>query len=193
MNSSNIIKCPVCGQSYDVRRNSSCPNCNQVAVSSGSAYESDSDVTVMQKARFTSDETVPMHVAKQEDPNDVTIGISLSPSGNKRGEITGWLVCVSGPDFGKDFRLRANNNFIGRGMDMDVHIASDEAVHKEKHMTVVFEPNEQCFFCGPMGGALCYLNGVQMNKIVKLNDFDRIKLGNTELIFRSLCGEGFKW
>jgi hypothetical protein len=197
MDSSNIKKCAVCGQSFDVRRNTGCPNCSQVVVSAGndSVQQPDNDVTVIQKATFTSpiDETISMQVSKQEDPNDVTIGISLSESGNKRGEITGWLVCVSGPDFGKDFRLRYNNNYIGRDMDMDVCISSDSTVHKQKHMTVVFEPNEQKFFCGPVGGAICYLNSENLSKTTELHDFDIIKLGSTELIFRSLCGEGYKW
>lgn len=197
MDSSNIKKCAVCGEAYDIRRNPSCPNCNKPVVSAGGAAPepSDNDVTVIQKANFTSthDETVSVEPDKADDPNDVTIGVSFTDSGNKRGEITGWLVCVDGPDMGKDFRLRYNNNFVGRDMDMDVCIASDKAVHKKKHLTVVFEPHEQKFFCGPLGGAVCYLNGENLSKMTEIRDFDRIKLGSTELIFRSLCGEGYKW
>ena len=117
----------------------------------------------------------------------------MSRFGNRRGEISGWLVCVSGPDFGRDFRLRYNNNFIGRDMDMEICLASDNAVHKSKHMSVVYEPKERKFFCGPCGGALCSLNGKTLTKTSELRDYDRLKLGNTELIFRSFCGEGYQW
>lgn len=196
MNENNIIRCPVCGHSYDRRRSDGCPNCSRMVVSPG-AQSDDNDVTVIQKAAFNSvsslDSTVGMNVSLKDDPNDVTIGVSLSKSGNKRGEITGWLVCVSGPDFGKDFRLRYNNNFVGRAMNMDVCIASDEAVHKDKHMTVVYEPVENKFYCAPIGGAISYLNGETLSKSAPLHDFDRLRVGNTELVFRSLCGEDFKW
>ena len=197
MESSNIVRCTVCGQSYDNRRNKSCPNCSQEVADSniGNQYQSDADVTVMQRATFTSpiDATVSIQAVNHESPDDVTIGISLSESGNRRGEVTGWLVCVGGPDYGRDYQLRSNNNFVGRDMDMDVCIASDVDVHRQKHMTVVFEPNEKKFFCGPFGGAVCYLNGENITKMSELHDFDRIKLGSTELIFRSLCGEDFEW
>jgi len=195
MDSSNIVRCAVCGQSYDIRRNETCPSCNKMVVAPSESFAQDNDVTVIQRANFTSeaDETVSMQVPLEDSDNDVTIGISLSPSGNKRGEIAGWLVCVDGPDFGKDFRLRFNNNFVGRDMDMDVCIASDSAVHKQKHMTVIYEPNNRQFFCGPLGGSVCYLNGEVLSKKSELRDFDRLKLGNTELVFRSLCGEEYQW
>ena len=197
MDASNIIRCPVCGQSYDNRRSEGCPNCSQVVLGAVGGSMEDNDVTVIQKASFTAgsfaDETVAMHVPLMDDPNDVTIGVSLSPSGNKRGEITGWLVCIGGPDCGKDFRLRYNNNFIGRAMNMDICLASDSSVHKDKHMTVAYEPNERSFFCAPVGGAICYLNGETLSRSSELRDFDRLRLGNTELIFRSLCGEGYQW
>jgi hypothetical protein len=167
-----------------------------MAVGPVESAETDYDVTVIQKANFTSaaDETVSMRVdSPADDPNDATVGISLSPSGNKRGEITGWLVCVSGPDFGKDFRLRYNNNFVGRDIDMDVCVASDSAVHKQKHMTVVYEPNDRKFYCGPNGGAICYLNGETLSKKSELHDFDRLTLGNTDLVFRSFCGGEYQW
>lgn len=197
MDAPNIVRCPVCGHSYDTRRDPGCPNCSQMAVAPGGGVSMNNDVTVIQKASFTSgssgDETVALHVPLQEDPNDVTIGINLSKTGNKRGEVTGWLVCVSGPDFGRDFRLRYNNNFIGRDMDMDVCLAADSAVHKHKHMTVVYEPNDNKFYCAPIGGAICYLNGEVLSRSAELHDYDKLLLGSSELVFRSFCGEGYRW
>lgn len=195
MEASNIVKCSTCGNMYDTRRSGACPSCSQVVMDAGPGCNSDKDVTVIQKAVFTdtADETVSVNAVSADSPNDVTIGVNLSDSGNKRGDISGWLVCVDGPDKGKDYRLRFNNNFIGRDISMDVFIASDTAVHKQKHMTVVYEPNDKKFFAAPMGGAVCYLNGETLSRSTEIHDFDRIRLGGTELVFRSLCGEEFVW
>lgn len=195
MDASNIVKCPTCGNMYDKRRSDSCPGCSRPVMPAGGAYQPDNDVTVIQRASFTDtgDETVSIDAVSEDSPNDVTIGVNLSESGNKRGEISGWLVCVSGPDKGKDYRLRFNNNFIGRDISMDVFLASDPAVHKEKHMSVVYEPNEKKFFAAPIGGAICYLNGETISNASEIHDFDRLRLGETELVFRSLCGRDFEW
>ena len=54
--------------------------------------------------------------------------------------VVGWLVCLAGPDRGKDFRLHAEKNFIGRAPNMDVCVAGDETVSRERHAMVIFDP-----------------------------------------------------
>ena len=29
--------------------------------------------------------------------------------------VTGWLVCIEGPQYGKDFKIKAGKNFYGQG------------------------------------------------------------------------------
>ena len=36
--------------------------------------------------------------------------------------VCGWLVCISGPRQGKDYRIKSGKNFIGRADDMDIQI-----------------------------------------------------------------------
>ena len=36
--------------------------------------------------------------------------------------VVGWLVCIEGPSKGKDYRMIAEKNFIGRSPEMDIRI-----------------------------------------------------------------------
>jgi hypothetical protein len=108
--------------------------------------------------------------------------------------IVGWLVCVEGPDRGRDFRIKAQKNFIGRSTSMDICIAGDPRISRENHAIVVFEPRSAQFRLYP-GDArgLVYLNGNMVDVPVVLQPFDAIELGDSHLVFVPFCGENFRW
>jgi len=108
--------------------------------------------------------------------------------------VVGWLICLTGGHFGEDFRLKSGRNFIGRSTEMDVVIAKDSAVSREKHAIVVYEPKGRKFLAMP-GEAkeLCYLNGDVVLTPVEINSGDKLSLGETELMFIPCCGEEFSW
>lgn len=56
-----------------------------------------------------------------------TIGYYSPVRGNDY--VTGWLVCVKGPEKGRDYRLHHGFNRLGRSMDMDVIFRKTEAFH----------------------------------------------------------------
>ena len=39
--------------------------------------------------------------------------------------VCGWLVCISGPRQGKDYKIVQGKNFIGRADDMDIQILGE--------------------------------------------------------------------
>jgi len=108
--------------------------------------------------------------------------------------IVGWLVCVEGPDRGRDFRIKAQKNFIGRSTSMDICIAGDPRISRENHAIVAFEPRSAQFRLYP-GDArgLVYLNGNMVDVPVVLQPFDSIELGDSHLVFVPFCGENFRW
>ena len=108
--------------------------------------------------------------------------------------VTGWLVCVEGAHFGEDFRLKSGRNFIGRSSDMDVVIAKDSAVSREKHAVVVYEPKGNMFLVMPgESKELCYLNDdvALTPKEIKANDI--LTVGETKLMFIPCCSPTFNW
>src|ERR1041385_3579869 len=62
--------------------------------------------------------------ASADDGETVALGVK------KQGidPVVGWLVCTAGPDRGRDYRIRSERNFIGRGEEMDIAIRGDDTI-----------------------------------------------------------------
>lgn len=160
------------GHFYDTDKHSSCPWC-------GVAVEAESG------------KTKPLRESRPADPG-VTKALHREPSGIS--PVVGWLICVDGPDRGRDYRLHSEKNFIGRSSNMDVSIASDESISREKHAAVTFEPKKRIFWLLPgEASGLVYLNEEVVNTPVELKARDIIELGKTKLMFFPFCDEKFQW
>ena len=108
--------------------------------------------------------------------------------------VVGWLVCVSGHDTGKDFRLGARTNTIGRSGEMDVHIKGDDAVTSNVHAKIDYDVLNNAFYLLPANNSnTIYCNGAPVYAALKLSPYDRILLGHTELLFVPFCCEHFSW
>lgn len=108
--------------------------------------------------------------------------------------VVGWLVCIEGPDRGRDYRLQTAKNFIGRADGMHVRIAGDDSVSREKHAVVVFEPEETKFWLLPGDSAsLVYQNDKVVHTPGELAEGDIIRVGQTKLMFVPFCGERRQW
>jgi hypothetical protein len=108
--------------------------------------------------------------------------------------VVGWLVCVEGADRGRDYRIRSEKNFIGRGENMDVAIRGDETISRENHAIVSFNPKARQFKLHPgESRGLVYLNGEEVDHPSLLMAGDHIELGQTKLLFVPLCTDAFSW
>lgn len=108
--------------------------------------------------------------------------------------VVGWVACIAGPDKGRDWRLVAGSNFIGRSPSMTVVLVGDTKVSRERHAIIRFEPVHQVFSLLP-GAAhgLVYLNDNDVMVPMPLAAHDRIVLGASTLMFVPLAGERFRW
>ena len=108
--------------------------------------------------------------------------------------VVGWLICIEGKEKGRDFRIRSDNNFIGRGENMDIVIRDDETVSRENHAIVTYDSREKVFYFAPGSGrGIVRLNDSAVLSTVRLEAYDRVEIGNTKLMFMPLCGEVFDW
>jgi hypothetical protein len=108
--------------------------------------------------------------------------------------VAGWLVCIQGPDRGQDYPIRSRRNFIGRSAEMDICIASDRGVSRNKHAIISYSPKKNAFKLIPGGsGSLVYLNDEELEAPSPVQPYDRIQLGETELVFFPFCGARFRW
>ena len=108
--------------------------------------------------------------------------------------VVGWLICVKGPNRGRDYRLHSGSNFIGRSKSMDVCIENDQTISNRNHASVSYDERSKTFYIakGEVRN-LIYLNGKPVRSDADLVSYDRIEIGNTELLFVALCSDRFNW
>lgn len=145
---------------------------------------------------------------------DATIGATVMPEAIRRrmeqerdnrtvGEfkrklgyepVVGWLVCVEGPEVGKDYRLFGRINSIGRAEGNDVVLAQEHTVSQKNHVRLAYDAKHNNFQLIPGEGTnVTYLNDEPLYVPQKLNAYDVLEMGDTKLIFVPLCSERFRW
>jgi len=172
------------GHFYDNSKFSSCPHCIEGMEDRKTVSGA---ISQLMQSKSPQAKLVDFGAVKQGD--EKTVGIY-----KKKGwdPVTGWLVCVKGPEKGRDYRLHAGRNFLGRAPQMDISIADDQQISREHHCSVVFEPKGRMFLLVP-GSSITYLNGKQVSEAEALKSGDSIDAGASEFIFIPFCGEEREW
>ena len=132
-------------------------------------------------------------VVSHKDTEDVkTFAIWSSSAGIEM--VVGWLVCVKGEYFGQSFNLKTGNNSVGRAMDMDVPLAQEPSISRNKHCIITFDPQSQSFYIqqGESSG-LTYLNDEMIMSPTKMKEQDSIKLGTAKFLLIPFCSKDFRW
>lgn len=196
------------GHFYDADRYSSCPHCanmaggfslgtptvtkaldDQVTVTLGKQVQAEDMMQIAQEPQVVEVEAEIRAVAPFDD-EPVTQGFFKKDS----DPVVGWLVCTKGVHKGEDFHLRAGRNFIGRGQNMDIILSGENTVSRDKHAIVLYEPNQRIFLA-QMGESheLVYLNGNLLMGNAQMKAYDRLQLGDAELMLVPCCCESFNW
>ena len=108
--------------------------------------------------------------------------------------VVGWLICIRGPQKGRDYRIMAEKNFIGRAEDMHIQILGDNRISRRNHAIIAYDPmtRNTLLLPGDSSG-LVYHNNVAVYQHQELVQHDVIQLGNSQFVFIPLCGEHFEW
>ncbi|MGN1194013.1 MAG: FHA domain-containing protein [Acutalibacteraceae bacterium] len=208
-----VTKC-MNGHFYDADRYDSCPYCGnqQPVVNPTAAPAAQNFETTVAAAVPAYDPSIPTqrdtHVRRDNPTQPVNQKADLnddiadsqktvakfSTGANGRQPVVGWLVCVEGNHYGEDFRLKAGNNFIGREKSMDVVLANDKSVSRNKHAIIVFDPMSSSFIVrAGESHELSYLNGQLILEPKVLKPYDKISVGSSVLVFVPFCNDSFKW
>jgi predicted RNA-binding Zn-ribbon protein involved in translation (DUF1610 family) len=108
--------------------------------------------------------------------------------------VVAWLVCIAGGEAGRDYRLCAGDNSLGRDLSSQVCIACDLEVARKNHARVFHDPESAETWLVPGGEQdAVSLNGAVASESVRLRPHDVITLGSTRLMFVPFCGDRFKW
>lgn len=210
-----LTTCPN-GHFYDGEKYASCPYCpakeaeemKTEALTSPVAAAKPASEPVSPIKRTAQPEPAqaePVSTAKQqavntavhgwEDPEDeenCTVGYYAQVIGVE--PVVGWLVCTKGAYRGESYKLKSGRNFIGRSSNMDIVLGSDQSVSRLRHAAVIYDPRSRAFIVAAGDSReLCYLNGEVVVTSRTMKAFDKLSLGNTDLMLIPLCGENFTW
>ncbi len=130
-------------------------------------------------------------VAADEDDN---VTKRYNPANAMNEPVVGWLVCISGNNTGLSYNLKTGRNFIGRSKSMDVVLDGDMSISRDRHAIILYEPRKREFLVQPgESRELFYVNDEVILNTQKLNPYDKLLIGETELYFIPFCGERFAW
>jgi|GEM_PF-47465 len=181
------------GHFYNASLYDSCPFCE------GSGGPRDASATVpmtqpevTEKAKSLTDAVEDAAGANLAQDGERTVAFYEKQIGKE--PVVGWLVCCEGPHKGQDFRLKSGKNFIGRSKVMDVSIAEDKTVSRERHAAVTFDPKHVLYIVQPGDSKeLFYINDEVVLNPVPIKKHDVLTLGNTKLVFFPCCDSKLNW
>ena len=194
------------GHVYDADQFPSCPYCNRNtraiqfgATAAPAGYGATTAPAGYGAAPAGRDDTIGQTVMPEairrrmeQERDNRTVGEFKRKLGYE--PVVGWLVCVEGPEVGKDYRLFGRINSIGRAEGNDVVLAQERTVSQKNHVRLAYDAKHNNFQLIPGEGTnVTYLNDEPLYVPQKLNAYDVLEMGDTKLIFVPLCSERFRW
>ena len=194
------------GHVYDADQFPSCPYCNRNtraiqfgATAAPAGYGATTAPAGYGAAPAGRDDTIGQTVMPEairrrmeQERDNRTVGEFKRKLGYE--PVVGWLVCVEGPEVGKDYRLYGRINTIGRAEDNDVVLAQEHTVSQKNHVRLAYDAKHNNYQLIPGDGSnVTYLNDEPLYVPQRLNAYDILEMGETKLMFIPLCNDRFRW
>jgi hypothetical protein len=120
---------------------------------------------------------------------------AASSSSEESEPVVGWLVVLKGPGRGKAVALGYGWNTIGRDASQRARLDfGDSQISRLNHAKLLYDPKSRKFTL-TLGESPnpTYIRDEVVLGPTKLENGDKIQLGDTTVLFHSLCGENFDW
>ena len=194
------------GHVYDADQFPSCPYCNRNtraiqfgATAAPAGYGATTAPAGYGAAPAGRDDTIGQTVMPEairrrmeQERDNRTVGEFKRKLGYE--PVVGWLVCVEGPEVGKDYHLYGRINTIGRAEDNDVVLAQEHTVSQKNHVRLAYDAKHNNYQLIPGDGSnVTYLNDEPLYVPQRLNAYEVLEMGETKLIFVPLCNDRFRW
>lgn len=189
-----VVRCDR-GHFFDDEKFDACPHCasplpparrgigmQQTVARASDAQVADRALAQKQLVEFVS-------TAGKKD--EKTVGVFRTGKG--MDPVVGWLVCVEGGERGRDYRLHAGRNFVGRAMNMDIALMDDERISRDNHCSIVYEPVKAAFMLVAGTGDGLTVDGERVAESVRLFGDERIEIGSSVFVFVPFCRGDRSW
>ena len=188
------------GHLYDTDQYASCPYCQGGAnvINFGGADSSVGKTVAAVSPVIPASEVgatvAPQAFQKKKDDSEIGKTVGVFQKKMNFEPVVGWLVCTSGPEKGKDFRIYGKNNTIGRSEKMDICIKGDPTISRENHARLAYDEKHNAFHLIPAESTnTIYLNDEPVYVPAKLTARDIIEFGDCKLVFVPFCNDSFTW
>ena len=201
-----IISCSQ-GHYYDANRYDSCPYCNSGSFSptvdpfapqaqgvSSTVCLEGAGAPLGQNYGGFSPTLPPQQPERVSSAMGKTQYVDSSTPAGAPAPVVGWLVAVSGPCRGTDYRIHTGYNYIGREAG-DICIRGDSTISAEKDANITYVPQTMEFYIAhELGKNVLLVNDRPViGGSMKLDNYDIVTIGSTKLMFVGLCGKDFNW
>ncbi len=193
-------QCPN-GHLYDDAKNSTCPYCNAspdpmvstVPVGAADPFPAGgADVMTPTEAIGASGGMAFPATTPLEPVFSPTIAIGINDKGIL--PVTGWLICLEGEKRGADFKICGEQTTIGRGAGNNIQLDFDAKISSGANAIIAYDRRNNKFFIYQKENRNnIYVNGSLLLVPVEIHDYDVIEMGETKMLFRSLCNDKFVW
>ncbi|MCD8395958.1 MAG: FHA domain-containing protein [Lachnospiraceae bacterium] len=134
-------------------------------------------------------------IFRKEEPqspeNEVTVAFHAPKQSSYF--VTGWIVCVDGPDKGHVFSLYQGYHSIGYGRKNQICLLEDLDIAKGVHCYLVYDDKKNRFYLVPEGDNHTFLNGELLSGPTEIFTGDDFRLGNSMFEFVAFCKDDRKW
>ena len=185
------------GHYYDASVHQECPYCSNRA-SGGMTLpleENGESLTIPLTTDSNSDgHTAALNYAINNADSDESRTVALIKEEKGIDPVVGWIICVEGNEKGRDYRIHADNNYIGRSSRMDICIRGDETVSRDNHAVISYDTVDNTYYFSPGDGrAIVRLNEKALFQTSEIKAYDKITIGKSSFLFIPLCGDEFHW
>lgn len=167
------------GHYYDKTTHSSCPVCRNTK-------------SVPETRPASQPAESGLHRAISPQPENATKPVMGREE--EQPPVVGWIVTLTGPKRGRDYRIFTGYNTVGRSLGNRIQILGDETISREKQAAITFDHINSKFYIQHGGGQnLTYLNKSPLLSPTELTQGDVITMGKSEFVFIPLCTNTFTW
>lgn len=191
-----MVRCEAGLHHYNPEQHSSCPYCRKVNVGIGETKRAEGQEAPKGVTRIVAENIrQPVAAAPATGGAEETRRVAPAGTDSVQQPVVGWLVCTEGPNRGRDYRVKAGKNSIGREAHNVIQITGDNAISRAGQAFIFYDDKAGRFHFkdGENNQNLNYINGETVLNPVELKRGDMLQLGDTVLMFVPLCGDDFKW
>lgn len=204
----NIVECPH-GHHYNKNDFDSCPYCKTANMDNTFEWsETDpaGSTAVLNDGWYNSPSNQVQNLSEaptqktlviNEDNSRTIINPDSDDSEYQNQPVVGWLVCIEGPDKGKDFCLHGVKSTIGRRQDSSILLSDEKISRSGFPALIVYDDRKTHKFYLASGDASSHNNVELCGQMLLgqsiINPYDEITIENTKLVFVPFCGEDFYW